>query len=234
MKMSTAKATTRMIAMIHTLRRHAGLDEGTYRDLLESETGKRSAKDLTVRESSRVIERLRGTTNGIAAGAVAGLDTPVGSKLRALWIAGYDLNVVRDRTDRAMLSFLERQTGVSHVNFLREPGAGSRAIEGLKSWLARERKVEWPANTGDVAGAKRAVVIAQWMYLIELGAITPYGIGADGWQPGFLRYACKVLRKVCAINSFELHDCDELQKALGRKIRAWVAIHDEANDGAAQ
>lgn len=235
MKMSTAKATTGMIATIHTLRRNAGLDEDTYRDLLESETGKRSAKDLTVRESSRVIERLRGTTDGIAAGAVAGLDTNVGRKLRALWIAGYDLGIVHNRTDRAMLSYLERQTGVSHVNFLREPSAGARAIEGLKAWLAREGKVQWPVEAADSEQGKankRAVIEAIWLRLVDIGDIEPY----TAHQPLFSldRYAYKVT-KLNGWNFFQPHHYDQVQNALGRRIRAALAAQaaNASSDGAA-
>lgn len=221
---STQKATTGMIAAIHTLRRNAGLDEDTYRDLLESETGKRSAKDLTVRESGRVIERLKGTTNGIAAGAVAGLDTNIGRKLRALWIAGYDLGIVRDRTDRAMLSYLERQTGVSHVNFLREPNAGARAIEGLKAWLGRDGKVQWPveASGADDQGKanKRAVIEAIWLRLVDIGDVEPY----TKHQPllSLDPYAYKVA-KLNGWNFFQPHHYDQIQNALGRRMRAALA-----------
>lgn len=229
MKMSTALVTSGMLKTIHVLRRNAGLDEDTYRDLLESETGKRSAKDLTVRESSRVIERLRGTTDGGPRGAVAGLETNIGRKLRALWIAGYDLGVVRDRTDRAMLSYLDRQTGVSHVNFLREPGAGARAIEGLKSWLAREGKVTWPLEADDVEqgkAAKRAVIEAIWLRLVDMGNIVPY----TAHQPLFQldSYAYKVVG-MNGWNFFEPHHYDQVQNALGRRMRAALASRDGAS-----
>ncbi len=107
MALSHHSITTGTLATIHTLKGKAGLDDETYRDLLEREAGVRSAKDLNMTAAGRVIDRLRAAAGDAGPnGAVAGLDSPVGRKLRALWIAGYDLGVVRDRTDRAMLSFL--------------------------------------------------------------------------------------------------------------------------------
>ena len=151
-----------MIATIHVLKGQIGFDDDAYRDFLFQQAGVRSAKDLSVAGAGRVIERMREITGERPAvkGSVAGLDTPVGSKLRALWIAGFNLGIVRARDDKAMLAFLERQTGVSHVRFLQDPRAAASAIEGLKSWLSRQAAVEWPANSDDVIGAKRAVLDA--------------------------------------------------------------------------
>jgi hypothetical protein len=224
MKLSEHAATTSMIAAIHTLRPHAGLaDDETYRDYLERETGKRSAKDLTAAEAPRVIEKLRDLAGGgvAAKGAVAGLDGPIGSKLRALWISGYNLGVVRDRSDKAMLGFLQRQTGVSHVRFLQEAGAGSAAVEGLKSWLGRTAKVEWPANSEDVIGSKRAVLDAQWRRLIELGAVKPIG-GAVDPMHDLESYAGRIVRQN-RWDTFQPADYVEVQKALGNKLRGALA-----------
>lgn len=225
MRLSTHKATTSMIASIHVLKKQAGMDEDTYRDFLQREAGVRSAKDLSVTQAGRVIERLKeaaGQGSGVK-GAVAGLDGPVGSKLRALWIAGYDLGIIRDRADRAMLKFLEKQTGVSHVNFLREPRAGTGAIEGLKSWLARQGKVEWPADSADIVANKRAVLNAQWMRLIELGDVEPWVSHA----PLSLldQYAFKVVG-MNGWNFFEPCHYDQVQNALGRRMRAVLAARE--------
>ncbi len=225
MKLSEKPITSAMLSTIHVLKQRAGMDDDTYRDFLDREASVRTAKDLTIITGGRVIDRLKEAAGqGVGPrGAVAGLDTNIGRKLRALWIAGYDLGIVRDRTDKAMLAYLQRQTGVSHTNFLREPRAGNSAIEGLKAWLAREAKVEWPADTADVKGAKLAVVRAQWRRCIDIGAIRPFTEAA--WDHGLDHYACKVVRKYGSIQYFEPEDYDELQKALGRKLRAWIINH---------
>lgn len=216
MALSHHKITTGTLAVIHTLKNNAKLDDDTYRDLLERETGARSATVLNMTQAGRVIDKLRDLAGDPGPrGAIAGLDSAIGGKLRALWIAGYDLAIVRDRTDRAMLSFLQRQTGVSHTRFLKEPRDATSAIEALKDWLAREAKVVWPAG-GDAIASKRAVLDAQWLRLIEIGDVRPLmpHFPMSELEP----YAYKVAGKQgwCF---FEPHHYDAVQNALGRRLR---------------
>lgn len=226
MPLSARPVTTSMISTIHVLKAKAAFDDDTYRDFLERRTGKRSAKELSVPEASRVIEALREVAGQGPKGAVAGLDGPIGGKLRALWIAGYDLGIVRDRTDRAMLSFLERQTSVSHVRFLKDSRAGTSAIEGLKSWLERAAGVDWPEarrrdGEQDVIGSKRAVLDAQWRRLIALGDVKPIGQAVDPMEL-LLDYACRITRHN-RWDTMEPDHYDQVQKALGRKLRGVLA-----------
>lgn len=219
-------ASPKQIGAIHALAARAGLDDDMRRDFLERETGARSSKALSSASAARVIDKLKeiaGQSAG-AKGAVAGLDAPVAKKLRALWIAAWDLGLLRDRSDRALLSFLERQTGVSHTRFLNEPGAASSAIEALKIWLARDGKVKWPgfARARDVAvdDVKRAVINAQWMRLIELGEVKP----TNDEQPlnELDRYAFKITWKN-GWQFFGSADYGQVQGALGRKLRGALA-----------
>lgn len=221
-------ATSKQIGYIHSLASKAGMDEDTRRDFLQRETGARSSKELTTRQAADVIDKLKTLTDGAPAnGAVAGLDSPAAKKLRALWIAAYDLGLLRQRSDRAMLAFLERQTGVSHTRFLNEPGQATAAIEALKSWLKRDGKVAWPvrepwkkdgkADFNEIAASKRAVINAQWMRLIEIGEVVPFR--ADQPLAELDRYAFKVDWKQ-GWEFFEHADYDHVQNALGRKLRA--------------
>ena len=202
-----------------------------YRDLLERETGERSAKDLSVTQAGRVIDKLREVTGerGGTRGAVAGLEGVVSAKLRALWISGYNLAIVRDRSDRAMLAFLQRQTGVSHTRFLKDPRAALGAIEGLKSWLGRAAKVQWPADNDDVTGAKRAVLNAQWARLIELGEVKAIGQAVDPVHD-LMTYAGRIVRQN-RWETFQLSDYDQVQKALGHKLRGALARRAVRADG---
>ncbi len=187
----TATVSSRQIAAIHTLAKSLGLDDDLRRAVIAAEAGgKRSSKELTFAEAGRVIERLKheqtkGRRTAIddastdaqnfvppAKGSVR-LDGPYAGKLRALWISGWNLGVVRDRTDRALLAFLERQTGVSHPRFLREPRQAWKAIEGLKAWIAREADVDWPPANAGVDDVKRAVIAAQSARLLRLGIALP-------------------------------------------------------------
>lgn len=124
------------LARIHILKKQAALDEDSYRDLLERETGKRSAKDLSAAERQsviRVLNRLQGTGKraSIPSGSYA-------KKLQALWIAGYNLGAIETRSGQAMRAFLKRQTGLDSDRFLRNSQDADKAIEALKDWIRRE------------------------------------------------------------------------------------------------
>ena len=224
--MSTA--TREQLAAIHVLKAQARLDDETYRDFLERETGYRSAKLIAEPAAGKVIEKLRDLAGGgKAAGAVAGLDTPLAAKLRALWIAGYNLGLVRDRTDRDF--FLERQTGVSHTKFLTDPRQGTQAVEGLKAWLARNG-VSWPSEKEDseAIGSRRAIIDAQWLKLMSLNAFATNDPLSD-----LLPFARRTVGIIGAPewNEFGPHDLDRVQAAIGRRLR--TAIGSERGETAA-
>lgn len=155
-------ATPDQLKKIHALRREAGLDDDSYRDLLQAVTGERSAKAIDVGAAARVIDRLQGLSSSLRRGVEGAMDLtgPYAGKLRALWISGYHLGVVRDRTDRALCAFLKRQTGIEHTRWLRDAGDARRVIEALKAWLAREAGVEWPAAASGGGDDSRAVRLA--------------------------------------------------------------------------
>lgn len=166
--MSTA--TAQQIGAIHGIARRLGLDTDTRRDVIAAVAGgKRSCADLSKAEAIRVIDRLKALQGGATpARGAADLAGPYAAKLRALWLSGWHLGVVRDRTDTALLAFLERQTGLEHTRFLSDAASARRVIEALKAWLAREAGVEWPAS-GSVEASKAAVWQAQRRRLAALG-----------------------------------------------------------------
>jgi len=231
-------ATREQLAAIHVLAKRAGMDEDTRRDFMERETGQRSAKDMSIAQAGRVIEKLKeiaqpSSDAAKAKGAVAGLDTPFGRKLRALWIAGYNLGLVRDRSDRAMLAFVERQTGVSHTRFFTDPHQGTQAVEGLKAWLARNG-VAWPTekDDSDALASRHAIIDAQWLKLVGADAETAF-VSADPLG-GLLPFAAKAAGKVGVFNwsTFSPRDLDQVQAALGRKLRAALAPRRRHHDNA--
>jgi len=48
----------KLLAVVHVGKKELGLDDDTYRDMLEHVTGKRSAKDLKIDELNKVIREL--------------------------------------------------------------------------------------------------------------------------------------------------------------------------------
>lgn len=158
------------LAAIHVAKKQLGMQDDDYRAFLQRVAGKSSARDLSPGQRGLVLDEFRRMGFEPAAprrakkasvrGAMA-LEGRYAGKLRALWISGWHLGVVRDRTDRALLAFLERQTGLSHTSFLRDPIDAARAIEGLKKWLSREAGVAWPGARPEPHATKRAVIAAQ-------------------------------------------------------------------------
>lgn len=214
------------IALLHVARRDLGLDDDDYRAVLERVTGKRSAKDLSEAERNLVADEFRRLGfKPSSKGRKKGLEGKYAAKLQALWIAGWNLGVVRNRTDTALLAFVRRQTGVDHTRFLHHADDAARAIEALKGWLARDAGVDWGQRTerfpGDYINQPQyRIACAQW-------AIMKRDLPPDGeWEPflsepdwhGLYRYAA-VFGVTEKFERFEAEDWHRLTNALGRAVR---------------
>lgn len=204
-----------LLAKVHVLAKQQGLDEDAYRDLLERETGKRSARNLTDGELRLVCEKL-GRPSGVTAAASPAAAGPYSAKLRALWISAWHLGITRDRSDAAMIAFVKRQARVDHTRFLVDAKSANKAIEGLKAWIAREAGVEWGDET---TNPRRAVVEAQVRRLEELGDVQEIpGTGS------FLEaYVCRVTGKARGLHFVDDADWDRAIAALGGRLRRAIA-----------
>lgn len=129
------------IKAINAMRNELGLEEQDYRGLLERVTGKVSLRAMSPGELGRVMDDLRAK----GAGRANRLAGPYAGKLQALWISGWNLGVVRNRDDAALLAFVKAKTGIEHTRFLRNAADARKAVEALKQWLAREAGVNWSA-----------------------------------------------------------------------------------------
>ncbi|QPC44496.1 regulatory protein GemA [Kaustia mangrovi] len=211
----TATVTKAQIGAIHALKARAGLDEEAYRDMLETRTGKRSSTALSRAEAIAVIDHLKLVSNRSGDGVETAsktargaqrLDGPYAGVCRALWISAWNLGLVRDRTDRALVSFVRRQTGIDHLNWVRDPAEGRQVIEALKSWIARGADVVWDLPAAELRSLdlsltrwrKIAVVDAQRRRLDALG------------RPADLPVSFHDLSDA---------DLDDLARELGRAIR---------------
>jgi hypothetical protein len=161
------------LAAIHVARKQLGLDDETYRAVLVRVTGKASSKDMSERERGQVLDELR--RQGFKPSKKA-LEGRFAKKLQALWIAAWNLGIVRNRADAALISFVQRQTGIEHVRFLHHPEDADKAIEALKAWMTREAGVDWTlgqhmAGWERMPGAK--IAMAQWQLLAKAGEALP-------------------------------------------------------------
>jgi phage gp16-like protein len=134
------------IAAINIARKESGMDEDTYRAKLVNITGVASLRKMTEQQLQSVVEVFRKEGFQHRPKATAGrrvLSGPFVGKMRALWIAAYNLGVAHDREDSAMLAFIQRQAKVDDTRFLFKAKDARAAIEGLKGWLARDGGVDW-------------------------------------------------------------------------------------------
>jgi phage gp16-like protein len=210
-KLPTAtEARKKLLAKVHVLKTQRRLDDDTYRDLLEQVTGHRSAKLCGERDLVSVCARLE-------AKAPASLAVgPFHLKIKALWISGWNLGIVANPSDEAMLAFVTRQTGIQALQWLRDPADARRAIEGLKAWIARAGAVkwdDWPDNP------RRAVVASQWRQLRALGAVYSVRPG-ENMDDALANYIRKVTGGKTAEQWLGEEDWDAVIKALGAKLRA--------------
>lgn len=132
------------IAAIHVAKKQLGLDEDTYRAVLKRVTGKDSLKLMSGSEQMKVVEHFRqqGFKPASSAGRKA-LAGPLAKKLQALWIGAWNLGLVKNRDDAALLAFVKRQTGIDHTRFLTHAADAAKAVEALKAWMARDGGVDW-------------------------------------------------------------------------------------------
>ncbi|MBY5416928.1 gp16 family protein [Rhizobium leguminosarum] len=163
---------TTSISAIHAAKKQFGLDDETYRAKLTVITGKNSAKSMTEAERERVLQVFRKEgfqpkSNRRADGRLK-LSGKYAGKLQALWISAYNLGIVQNRDDTALVKFVERQTGIEHVRFLQSAADARKAVEALKSWVARVGGVDW-SDTEIMSDYARAdgfkIAWAQWLKL---------------------------------------------------------------------
>lgn len=178
---------TSSIASIHAAAKRLGLDEDTRRAKMMLIVGKSSTKAMTEDERQKVLQVLNGDgykpSSKPRPDGRKKLSGQYAGKLQAMWIAGWNLGVIRDRDDSALIAFVKRQTGLDAVQFLRFPDDAKKAIEAIKAMLHREGAVDWgksrflPEYT-QIDGYR--IAKAQWKKLGEKGDVTRFAMEAAG------------------------------------------------------
>lgn len=174
------------LAKIHIAKKDLRLSDDAYEAAVMGVSGgqKTSAGKLTSAERAALLDRFRalGFKTKRATGARAEALDARQAKIKALWRALWNLGVVRDPSEAALLAFVERQTGgvggVKALRFLDARAAG-KVIEGLKAMAGRPIEsggagVDWEKH----ANPRVAVLGAQWRRLASLGAVNL--TGSDG------------------------------------------------------
>jgi hypothetical protein len=208
----------RALATIHVGLKQLGIEDEDARDLYERQTGKRSLRAMSAAEHDAVIGELRrlGFTKA-SNGSRKRLEGRFAKKLQALWIAAWNLGLVRNRADEALIAFVKRQTGIDHVRFVRHPEDAARAIEALKAWMARDGGVEWGRSNGYEFLKHDAGKIA-WA---QFCAIVP-GATLMGNRDGFHRMVGQALGRdlpLAGLGALAPEDWRIVMNAFGARIR---------------
>ncbi|MDE0203338.1 MAG: regulatory protein GemA [Rhodospirillaceae bacterium] len=215
---------TRWNRRVRAIAKRIGIDDDSRRALQKRVTGKASCADMSARELRRVVDALNGHGDGSRPSARTDRlpDQAVVAKLRALWLSAWNLGIVRDKTDRALSAWLRRQTGLDAAAWA-DAAQLSRAVQGLKDWIAREGGVDWRPHlvVGRDGGArererpKARVLEAQWRMLHRLGVAKVAGDAALG------AYAAEHARLGRADSHLALTDdqADALIAHFGERIR---------------
>lgn len=202
------------LAAIHVAKKQLGLDDETYRAVLVRVTGKASAGAMNEAERRNVVEELR--RQGFKP-AKKGLEGPFAGKLQALWIAAYNLGIVRDRRDAAMLAFVKRQSGIDHTRFLQDAADARKAIEALKGWMTRKAGVDWTIRQTLPAIMNDERFRLAWA---QYRCIAP-GATYAGNMASFLRLSGTILGKSGAakLDKITRGEWQALMNHLGERIR---------------
>lgn len=196
-----------LLAKIHIAKKDLGLDDDTYRDLLEQRYSRRSSARLSDAQLIDLIGHFKNQGfkpkgSPKRAGQIA--------KVRALWLAGYNLGLIRDPSDAALGAFVARTAAVAAVNWLRDARAANKAVEGLKAWLVRDAGVNWDEHQNP----RVSVVRAQWRRLGSIGQLRiPNRDALDNWA------SHAVSPHATAVGQLSAGQLDEVQKRLGVWLR---------------
>jgi phage gp16-like protein len=125
------------LAKIHIGKKHLGLAEDDYRDLLERTTGLRSSASMSEDQRQAVLAEMeRLGFKPVASTAKKSPHLHV-RKVFAVWAQAGRCGAVENGSRQALVAFVRRQTGVADPNWLTAADA-NRVTEGLKAMVARK------------------------------------------------------------------------------------------------
>ena len=145
------------LARIHMLKAELGWDEDLYRDVMATVCGGiRSSAQLDITGRQRLLAHMQACKSrdlvkvpGKAPAKAARKPlSAAGKKLWSLWMQAADKGMVQHRSMAALNTWVQRQTGVERIEWLKGAQA-DLAIESLKKWVAR--KPDAFATEGDRA-----------------------------------------------------------------------------------
>ncbi len=197
------------VVKVQIARRELGLDEDTYRLVLERVTGKMSSTACSDAELGRVLDafKAQGWKPKVVEGcgsskprAARRADHPAAKKARALWLSLWHLGEVRDPSEAALEGFAHRQLGGERLQWA-DQARVYKLIEALKAMADR---AGWSQDLAGVAGAEHVRTLKVRLIralAVKLGApLLPDSTG-QGW------------------GAFDEAELDDMVQRLGREVR---------------
>lgn len=146
----------KLIQLIHIAKHKLGIDEDTYRMILQNETGKNSCKAMTINELMRVYDHFEqagfkrtAKRQHSPASQKAKVKHNIALKIRAVWIEMHKQGVIREGSEDALNSFVRNVVNpilqqqdkplVLNVQSL-DYKLGTIVLERLKKWQQRTQK----------------------------------------------------------------------------------------------
>lgn len=180
---------------IHGGLRQLGItEEEDRRALYQRITGQPRLSLMTFQQEQAVVDELRRLGFKPASKPVSGtrkkLTGKFAKKMQALWIAGWNLGVVRNRDDDALRAFICGRAQIDAAEWLRFADDAKRCIEPLKVMLSRDGGVDWaksrflPPHT-QVYGYR--IASAQWKKLGETRGLVQAAHAIAGRPGNFSR-----------------------------------------------
>lgn len=114
------------IRLIHIAKSQLNIDDDTYRHLLQALTQKSSTKIMTIRELKKVVDNLKAKGFKVKPPKKVGKITatkPIHKKIRSLWLELAEAGEVKNRSEKAINSYVKRITGVEVMDWLTEKQA---------------------------------------------------------------------------------------------------------------
>lgn len=136
----------RDLAKIHLAKKQLGLDDDTYRAMLWAVGRVRSSGDLDFAGRKSVLEHLQ--KRGFRPFRPQARDGQ-SRKIRAVWLELKSIGALRDASEGALASYVERETGVKALQWLSTEQA-SVVIERLKAWKRRVSRERVRSAAGEV------------------------------------------------------------------------------------
>jgi len=160
-----AESRRKLIGAVHAESKKRGLVDSDYRKLvMEASAGRtRSSADLSVQELGLLLDRITGRQTRPIERRRRLADSAHARKIRALWLALWNLGVIDDPSDEALAVFALRQTGVGALQWIR-PDQAYAVIEALKA-ICRRADFDPP---GDGIEARWALLAAQQRAMAHL------------------------------------------------------------------